>query len=270
MRRSDGELGVGPINFGSKTDPPLENGFLSSGQATFLKVERVILALLFFTMFTLCVYNTYTYLYKARMFKSRPLVFAYLLILLSSISGIGYEFYMTFHCGQQDCYTHAVIAMMPEYELQYQNEPHKAILQQIKLMKMIREQLNWCFGMAQLLIIGTLMIKINSIEVTINQRGQAEQMRKRMSSADKRSSWLSIIIISFSFVFAVLDVILSSVCKQIGHEFYYEIYLFQLVITIIMLLIVLYHLYSKIRWFNQQSSNSLSRESSNLLRLVLI
>lgn len=113
------ERGIGPINLGSKSDPPLEDGSLSSAEATFIRVERVFLAIMYLAMMAFCLFNSWSYLYRAGMYKSYPLFFAYVIIFLYSFAGIFYEFYMGFHCGEQDCFTHLMVSIMPEYELQY-------------------------------------------------------------------------------------------------------------------------------------------------------
>ena len=130
---------LGPIQFGKTFDPPLEKGFLDKRQEIFVKVERVTLAVIFFLMMCLCGYNVYFYLYRAKMYRSYPLIFAYIIVAVFSFMGIFYELYMGFHCGGQDCFTHLLIAIMPEYSFERRNEEHQNYLKGISILWKIRQ-----------------------------------------------------------------------------------------------------------------------------------
>ena len=265
------ERGIGPIQLGSAKDPPLEEGFLSSGLTTFLRIERVLLAIFYLVMMAFCIYNTWSYLYKARMYKSYPLMFLYIIIFLYSLHGIFYELFMGFHCGDQDCFTHLMVTIMPEYELLYREETHKSLMAEIGVLWKIRQQLFWGLAMAQLLIIGTLAIKINSIETTLNLGAQAEVMRDRLNSADKRSKWLAYVITSIFLLFAIgMITITAPGIHWVHTESYNAFYLVEITVTTIVLILTLVHLYKKIRSFNTQSNNALSSETGYLLNWCII
>lgn len=113
--------------------------------------------------------------------------------------------------------------------------------------------------MSQLLIIGTLAIKINSIETTLYVGAQAEAMRERLNTADKRSKWFAIAITSiYSFIALSVILVACPILNVIHQEFYNMIYLMQLILTTILLLVVLAILYNQIKQFNSQSNNCLS------------
>ena len=103
-----------------------------------MKIERVTLAVIFFIMLSLCAYNTYFYLYRAKMYRSYPLVFAYIVVALFSFMGIYYELFMGFHCGSQDCFTHLLITIMPEYSFERLREEHQNWLMGIAILFKIR------------------------------------------------------------------------------------------------------------------------------------
>ena len=119
------EQGIGPVNLGL-VPVQLEDGLdeLGEGQTVFLKSERILLALAFLGILIFSLYNIYQYLYKAHMYSSYPLVFAYSILVLYGIMGVCYEIYMGFRCGQQDCFTHLLVSIMPEYRVYFYNERH--------------------------------------------------------------------------------------------------------------------------------------------------
>ena len=100
MREDNIEQGVGPINFGL-SPVQLEDGLneLNETQTLFLKGERVTLALMFLVILCMTIYNIYAYLYKARMYSSYPLVFAYSILVAYGTMGVFYELFMGFRCG---------------------------------------------------------------------------------------------------------------------------------------------------------------------------
>ena len=108
------EKGYGPVNFGT-TQVELLDGSLSGFQAVFIKAERVTMATSFLLLLGFSSYNIYSYLWKGKRYSSYPLVLGYINITLYSIICVLYELYMGFACGGQDCFTHYLISIMPEY-----------------------------------------------------------------------------------------------------------------------------------------------------------
>ena len=70
-------------------------------------------------MLILTCYNVYAYLLKGVIVKSYPLIFSYVLLTLFSLIGVFYEIFMGFRCGEQDCFTHLLVSVMPEYRLYF-------------------------------------------------------------------------------------------------------------------------------------------------------
>ena len=54
---------------------------------------------MFLVILSMTIYNVYAYLYKARMYSSYPLVFAYSILVAYGIMGVFYELFMGFRCG---------------------------------------------------------------------------------------------------------------------------------------------------------------------------
>ena len=198
------------MNFGT-AEVQLVDGLteLSSFEVDFIKTERVFLAICFLAMLCLTIYNIYAYLWKGVMLKSYPLIFSYVLLTLFSFMGVFYEIFMGFRCGEQDCFTHLLVSVMPEYRLYFAKEKHKDYLVEISMLWKIRQQLLWGLGICQLLIITALALKIRHIEDYFDVNKEVAEIRKNIEKADKRAKWLYGILTPVYFMTALTLIILS-------------------------------------------------------------
>ena len=142
------EKGYGPVNFGT-TQVELCDGLseLSSFEVMSIKVERVTVAIVFLFLLGATVYNIYAYLWKSHMYSSYPLVLGYVLLTVYSAMGVVYELYMGFACGKNDCFTHLLVSIMPEYRVYFYSEKHHSYITQISIFWKLRQQLLWGLGM---------------------------------------------------------------------------------------------------------------------------
>ena len=116
MSSSSLEMGIGPINFERTVVSPCDGlSEVSDTANVFLKIERIVFGLAFGFMLAFACYTAYSYLWKRQMYGSYPLVFAYVNLVILSLMGLFYEFFMGFRCGHQDCFTHLLVSIMPEY-----------------------------------------------------------------------------------------------------------------------------------------------------------
>ena len=184
-QESNLEMGIGPINFGTAQVERC-NGLdeISQFEKVFIKVERAIFATIFLGMFILTVYNCYKYLYKRHMYSSYPLVFNYVCLFLFALMGVFYEMYMGFRCGNNDCFAHLLISVMPEYSVYFFSEEHKSYLVEVSIMWKLRQQLLWGLGIGQILIIAALSMKIRHVEGYFDSQINTTELRKRITQAD--------------------------------------------------------------------------------------
>ena len=143
------EHGIGPINFGTTQVEPCDGlSEVSNSANIFLKGERILFGLAFGFMLGLTCFTAYRFLYKRQMYGSYPLVFTYIILGVLSFMGVFYEFFMGFRCGDQDCFTHLLVSIMPEYRVYFFSEKHKDYLVQISILWKLRQQLLWALGMS--------------------------------------------------------------------------------------------------------------------------
>lgn len=133
------EKGYGPANYGT-TKVDLCDGLseMSSFEHSFVKVERVSLAVFFTFLLVMAIYNIYTYLWKRRLYLCYPLVIGYVFLVLFSVTGAAYELYMGFACGNHDCFIHLLISITKEYRIYFFTEKHYSYITQISIFWKLR------------------------------------------------------------------------------------------------------------------------------------
>ena len=72
---------------------------VETGAILGMKVERTLFAFSYGVMLVVACCNVYNYLIKKQMYKSFPMTMAYLILIIYSMLGIGYELYMSISCG---------------------------------------------------------------------------------------------------------------------------------------------------------------------------
>jgi len=267
------ERGVGPINFGT-TQVPQEDGLneLDPLETFFMKGERVFFAAIFGGMLIFTLYNIYSYLWKAKMYGSWPLVFSYVVLLLFSSINTFYELYMGFRCGKHDCYTHLLVSIMPEYRVYFFSEQHKSYLVEISVMWKIRQQLLWGLGMSQLLIVSALAIKISSIQCYFSESyiKDPKRIAEKMNKAEARATRLNVLVtLTYLVSVAVVLTLSFPVMDVISQESYNAIHLSEVGITAGLLLMTLILLYPKIKKLIKVTGHGFERETKMLRRSVL-
>lgn len=103
-----------------------------------VKVERISLAVTFAVLLGMACYNIYMYLWKGRLYTCYPLVIAYIFLVLFSVTGVVYEFFMGFACGKHDCFIHLLISITPQYRVYFYAEKHYSYITQISIFWKLR------------------------------------------------------------------------------------------------------------------------------------
>ena len=105
-----------------------------------------------------------------------------------------------------------------------------------------------------MLIITALALKIRHIEDYFDERIEVAEIRNNIRKADRRAKWLYIILSSIYAVTVIALIILSfPIMNVIDQTDYNMSYLIQLGVTATLLLLILFHLYGKIRTLSKLS-----------------
>ena len=99
----------------------------------------MILSLVFTAMLILTAFIIYAYMWKRGAFRSYPVVFSYTLLVIFCSVNVVYELYMAFRCGKNDCFSHLLVSMMPEYRNYFFNEQHKSYLVEVSIIWKIKQ-----------------------------------------------------------------------------------------------------------------------------------
>ena len=122
-----------------------------------------------------------------------------------------------------------------------------------------------------MLIITALALKIRHIEDYFNERIEVAEIRNNIRKADRRAKWLYIILSSIYGVTVITLIILSfPIMNVIDQTDYNMSYLIQLGVTATLLLLILLHLFSKIRTLSKLSKEDFVQENNRLQMPVLI
>ena len=134
---------------------------ISSEATAVLKVERTLMGFMYLLMLVLACANVWNYLIKRRMYKSYPMVVAYIILVSFSLFGSIYELFMGLHCGTHDCITYVLLNKdISKTDRQDFRKIHKPNITAIGVSWKIRQQLLWSMGVCQAVTLVVLILRI--------------------------------------------------------------------------------------------------------------
>ena len=151
---------------GSQSQSSFDEDLVSNvGVIIFLKFERIACATGYLLLFLLTVLNIWQYIIKQGMYKSIPMVCCYTSLFIMSGLSFCNEIYMTLRCGQHDCIDEIIYAVSNDTDKEEYFTPIPGVLQTEVILLKLRQQLLWCFGVFQCVMILTLALRMRQINL---------------------------------------------------------------------------------------------------------
>ena len=132
-----------------------------------VRALRITLVVGFGIITLMALSNTYLYLIKQRMYRSFPLIVTYMITFAFCGVGIAYESSMM--CGKNDC----LYPLVKASEGLSTTDEEKDIIGRISLFWSVKQQLSVGLGLAQLVTIVALYLRMKNIVRFLKQRSPA-------------------------------------------------------------------------------------------------